>query len=155
LEHAENELGPRYGSLQWGKYKLIWVTIHTASFGPPGGRYVDSMPKDDYAWLTKELQSTQNAILLFHVPLRTKKTFVKGKWSGGRNLTIDPRDRLYTIIDNHASRVEAIFNGHIHNFAESEYQGIPLYLCPFFDNDCFCKVYVDQGALRIEPKNCP
>lgn len=154
LELAEKELGPRNGSLQWGKYKFIWTTIHDASFWPPGGRYVNSMAKVDYAWLTKELRSTQNAILLFHVPLRTEINFLYGKWPGGLNLTIDPRDRLYTIIDNHASRIRAIFNGHIHKFAQSEYQGIPLYLCPFFDQDCFCKVYADPRALRIEPTNC-
>ena len=58
LELAEKELGPRNGSLQWGKYKLIWVTIRAASFWPRGDRYLDSMPKDDYVWLMKELQST-------------------------------------------------------------------------------------------------
>ncbi len=155
LDDAEKTLGARNGAMMWRGKKLIWLTVPTASFWVDGRNYRSSMSKEEYAWLDSELQSARRAILLFHVPLRTGLTFRYGKWPGGMNLTIDPRDPIYPIIDRHAARIEAIFNGHIHKFIKSSYRDIPLFVCPFFDHGCHCKVYDAGDGLKVLPVNCP
>ncbi len=154
LDLAAEKLDARNGSMSWNEHRLIWFTIPVASFWPSDGGYRNSLSEDQYTWLIEELQSTRKAILLFHVPLRTSVTLEHGKWADGSNLTIDPRDRLYEIIDKHSSHISAIFNGHIHKFIQTKYQSIPLYLCPFFDHDCYCKVYTNDGELHVHPTNC-
>lgn len=155
LTEAEQTLGARNGSIVWRRKKFIWLTVPTASFGLDGTNYRNSLSEEEYVWLDRELQTAKEAILLFHVPLRTDLTFHYGKWPGELNLTIDPRDRIYTIIDRHASRIQAIFNGHIHKFINTTYGDIPLYLCPFFDHGCHCTVYDSADGLQVLPVNCP
>ncbi len=155
LEEAEKAFGARNGSVVWRGRKLIWLTMRTAAFRLDGRNFRNGLSDAEYAWLDRELATAENAILLFHVPLRTDLTFRFGNWPGGLHLTVDPRDRIYPIIDRHAPRIQAIFNGHIHKFIKTTHRGIPLYLCPFYDNGCHCKVHDSGDGLEIKPVDCP
>lgn len=154
IDYAESYTGiPRRGTYRWGGITLIWFSFDQASFendkeGPPVLR------QNDYTWLDEQLSKTSNALLLWHVPIRTPETFKHGVWPNNSNLTIPKIDKLYSILDKHKERIKAIFNGHIHKPIKSSYKNIPVYLCPFYGSGCHCQLAQTTNMISISPKKC-
>lgn len=143
------------GSFCWQGFNFVWLSGKVASFSNDPELREESFDADDLVWLDNELSGKDNAVLLFHVPLRTDATFERGAWSGHRNITIPTEDAIYSIIDRHLDRIEMIFNGHIHGFIESEYKGIPIKIATFYNQGHHCKVYVRNEELNVTVDTYP
>ena len=154
LSMMEQALGPRSGSFEWQGVHFIWLTVSHATFWHAASSPMAAMSDGDYEWLDAKLAQTSRAVLMFHVPVRTRDTFARGKRGQGGNKTIDPRDRLYQILHRHRDRLLALFHGHIHHPTQDDYQGIGVYICPFARAGCHCRVQIAGPALRVEPTNC-
>jgi len=151
ISRLEMELGSsKRGSFFWEHITFIWFDINRASFPDESERYVNSMTEDEYQWLSSEIKKSKMAILLFHIPIRTKETWELGKWGTSANLTIDPRDSIYQIIRQNRDKIIAIFNGHIHSAVKSNYIGIPIYICPFMYRGSYCILTSENGRLTID-----
>ncbi len=154
LNLIQSKIGPERGSYQWGKYQLVWLTVKKGSFSNEAKNYSNGLTSFDYIWLTNQLSTNQHVILLFHIPLRTKTTYQYGKWSNNSNLTIDPEDPIYKIINRYSDHISAIFNGHIHYPIKSEYNKIPLYICPFIKKGCHCTITATGSLIKVEHVDC-
>lgn len=130
LTIAENQIGLRRGEWKWNQISFIWLTVPRDSFADSVSSYMQALDNEEYRWLEERLRDAEKAVLLFHVPLRTDATFQLGKWSGERNLTIDPRERIYQVIGKYSAKIAAIFCGHIHQSVQSDWNGIPIYIAP-------------------------
>ncbi len=149
LERLEARLGPAAGKVTWRGIDFIWVSFSQAVFVDGAERHANVLDDAGYRQLRDMLDGAERAVLLFHVPLRTQDTFAAGKWSDGTNLTLDPRDPLYAIIDEHRDRLLAVFNGHVHRRLQSRYNGIPVYVCPFYVEGSFCTLSLREGEVEI------
>lgn len=154
LEAAESYSGgSRRGMQKWGAVDLIWFTVYPAAFNNEGFNR-NAVSDSDYSWLESVLRKTDNAILLFHVPVRTPKTKHEGRWPSDLNLSIPLTDPLYSIIKKHKESIVTIFNGHIHTQIKDVLYDIPVYICPFFDSGCHCEVNQIDNEINITPKYC-
>ena len=154
IEEAEKYAGvSRRGIDRWGRITLIWFTVYPAVFSNSGSN-PSALRTEDYDWLDQQLENSDSAILLWHVPIRTSITSVDGVWPGESNLTIPTEDQLYPLIEKYSDRINLIFNGHIHKPSRSAYKGIPVYLCPFFRIGCYCELGQKNGQISVEPKQC-
>ena len=154
IKTAEEFTGiPRRGIRKWGDIDLIWVTVFPASFDGSANNPA-ALLDEDYLWLDQQLSESENAILISHVPIRTADTFQHGLWSGNLNLSIPYHDKIYPLLDKHHSRIAAVFGGHIHTPVKSDYNGIPMYICPAFGSGCYCELQQSKNQLDILPKNC-
>jgi len=146
LEEAEKYIGKAKGSFKWQGIDFVWFTVKKSVFRDNDDNVLSP---DDYTWLDEKLDHAEKAVLLFHIPLRTKATYEAGKWNNKRNLTIPPSDKLYGIIDRHANKILAVFNGHIHEQISSSYKGIPVYLCPLTKAMSYAVVTVNRNPVAI------
>jgi UDP-2,3-diacylglucosamine pyrophosphatase LpxH len=147
LEELESRFGAARGSFRWRGFNIIWLTINLGSFLHTDLEYEDVMEVEDYEWLRAQLAESRRNIVAFHVPILTKETSTL--WAEGRNLAIDPRDSIYKILDANLNNISVIFNGHLHDAMISNYQGVPLYVCPFFDRGAFCTLEDYQGEALV------
>jgi len=154
LEFAETNTGvPENGHRRWQNVDLIWFTVRPAVFRNTGSN-PPALTQAGYQWLDTVLKQSHNAILLWHVPIRTPNTERLGQWPGDTNLTIPPSDQLYRLLDRHRSRIVAIFNGHIHKPLKTNYKDIPVFLCPFYKTHCRCLIRQTSDAIHITPEQC-
>lgn len=148
-----NDLASRRGVYNWQGYDLIWFTVNRASFLNGILDYNDSMSEEDYRWIEKQLEAARQPILISHIPIKTNKTSMAGDWPNNKNLTIDYRDQLYSVIDKYSHKIVAIFNGHIHEEITTSYKGIPVYLCPFIENGGFCAIEQQGDRVLVKSKH--
>jgi len=154
LDYAAGARGmPSRGRMRWHKVDLVWVTVRPAVFSNRGSNPA-ALSDEDYSWLEQALMTTDNAVLLWHVPIRTAQTRRDGAWADDANLTIPESDALYPILERHNSKILAVFNGHIHKPSMSGYAGIPVFLCPFFKTGCHCLVRQYEQSVTVEPRQC-
>lgn len=149
VEYAGERLCSPRGSFCWQGFQFVWLSgnVHSFSNDPPARE--ECFDADDLLWLDRELASKEDVVLLFHVPLRTDDTIGPGAWAGNRSITIPTEDGVYAVIDRHLGTIKKIFNGHIHDFIESEYKGIPVHICPFYNQGHYCKVSVLADELIV------
>ncbi|MBS1270722.1 MAG: 3',5'-cyclic adenosine monophosphate phosphodiesterase CpdA [Gammaproteobacteria bacterium] len=154
LEYTEQYTGiPRRGVKSWGNVDLVWFTVYPGAFNNHGGN-PPALEQNDYKWLDETLSTAANAILLWHVPIRTPATKHHGQWPGDTNLTIPHTDEIYELIDKQKGKILAIFNGHIHKPIKSLYNDIPVYLCPAYGTGCYCELKQFSDTVTVNPRDC-
>ena len=154
LKEAETITGiKRKGITKWGRITLAWITTWQGSFSQDGP-YDPVMEIEEYEWLSQVLEKNKNIILLFHVPIKTPESIKHSEFGNGRDLTIPITDPLYEVISKYKKKIVLIVNGHIHKPLRSEYEDIPVYLCPFTPSGCICEIVQSTDDIEIKPKNC-
>jgi len=143
----------RIGQCRWGDVDLIWFTSKQAAFSSDNISKSHSLTNSEYKLLEEMMAKSNNAILFSHIPLRTDETFIYGKWSNNRNLTIPLSDPLYRIIDKYQNNILVIFTGHIHTVYQSQYRNIPIFSFPLISNNAHCEIEQANNAIKIIPQN--
>ena len=137
------------GKFVWQNTDFISMSFGSGSFLINSDSYSSKIDINTYDRLDRWLSKSEQAVLIFHIPLRTDETYKYGGWPNNRNLTLDPRDHLYDVIKKHHSKIIAIFNGHIHKAISTTYQDIPLFICPFFDKKTFCTLEIKDRLISV------
>jgi hypothetical protein len=103
--------------------------------------------KEQIAWLQSEMQDGLPSVFFFHVPLATPITagcsilpFEVPRIEAGlqkySSTVWNITDDIYPLIlDQKASQIKAVFEGHTHRWISEEYNGIPLFMTDALKNE--------------------
>ena len=149
LETLDLDVGGRRGVFKWRGLNFVWLSFGPGAFFPSAPEHHGDLNDEDYGWLEKKLSSLANVSLVFHVPLSTPLSTKFGALSDGRLIVLDPRDYLYKIIDTNRKKIDMIFSGHIHKAFRDQFKGVPLFSCPFMDNNSFCTLQIIDGSSKV------